>query len=705
LRNFTLVLLFVIIPFALNAAPPANLTANNITHDSVTGNIEASGDVVVVQDHLILKTDKLIYNAISNSITIPGPLKIYDSIKKEETYATYGELSSDMRDGLLNSARIIQRQQLQITAAKIKQEDGRYTTMNKAVTSYCKICKKSSTPLWEIRSRKVIADSVKEKIVFEDAVFRLMGIPVLYSPYLHIPSSNVKRATGFLKPTYVFDDKNGLKVFTPYFITLGDHADIRLTPWVSSKGIKTVEARLRQKFHFGSMNLTHASTVDKNSKYRWYFFLDQNISAMPYGFHANLKLNKVSDATYRSEYGFGSEDRLRNSFSSYRTKKKQHIEVNLIHYETLRTTESNNTMPNSIADAEFNQRLIPNHIGGILDIKIDTRGSYRKESHNYSNGSSRDVVRVSGLATWQKDWIVGNGIVAGIESQIRSNSYRVYQDPSSTSAKDINPYGAVKLKWPIINKKEQSSHLIQPVLQVVASGNNKNSIPNEDSLLTEFDETNLFEFSRFPGVDVYEEGERLNLGLNYIYDRLNKFKAGFKIGKILRTKDNQQFSSSTGLDGKSSDWLTSSHLNIGDNFDLINRALIQDDLSILRNEMHLDWSYKAISTTSKYIWHQSDATLGQNKNISQLYLDAGYSIDKDWNISTSMNYDFTDNETTLSNGVDLVFYNDCTKASVTLTRKQVSQTEKLNEIAFWLEFGGFGSKSESKLSYSRVCSG
>jgi len=704
LKIFTLILFFIIISFASVAKPPTNLTANSIIHDDFTGNIEALGDVVIVQNHLILKTDKLIYDAASDTIIIPWPLKIYDTIKKEETHATYGELSSDLRDGLLNSARVIQKRQLQITAAKVKQNGERYTIMNKAVTSYCKVCKESSTPLWEIRSRKVIADNVKEKIVFEDAVFRLMGIPVLYTPYVSIPSSNLKRASGFLKPTYVFDDKNGLKVFTPYFLTLGNHADVRLTPWINSEGIKTVEARFRQELHFGNLTLNHASSVDKNSKYRWFFFLDQNISKMPYDFSANLKLKKVSDATYRSEYGFGTEDRLRNSFSTYRTKKKQHIESNFIHYETLRPTESSSTMPNSIIDAEINQRLIPNHFGGVLDIKLDTRGNYRKESNNNSDGSSRDVVRMSGLATWQKDWVISNGIVAGIASQVRSSSYRVYQDPSSKSTQDITPFGALELKWPVISKKKGGSHLIEPIAQVVVTSNNKNSVPNEDSLLPEFDETNLFQFGRFPGVDAYEEGQRLNLGVNYTYDQLGKFKAGFKFGKVLRAKDNQQFSSSTGLDGKSSDWLTSSQLNIGDNFGLINRALIQDDLSILRNEMHLDWSYKLLSTSSKYIWHQSDVTLGQSKNISQLYLDAGYNFDTDWNISTSMNYDFTENETTLSNGLDLVFYNECTKVSLSYTRKEISQTEKLNEIAFWLEFGGFGSKADSKLSYSRVCS-
>ena len=40
-----------------------------------------------------------------------------------------------------------------------------------------------------------------------------------------------------------------------------------------------------------------------------------------------------------------------------------------------------------------------------------------------------------------------------------------------------------------------------------------------------------------------------------------------------------------------------------------------------------------------------------------------------------------------------------------LTAERYDQEiQKLNEIAFWLEFGGFGSKAESKLSYSRMCS-
>ena len=700
---FCLILFF---PLSARAEAPTNLSADSILYDEKSGNIEASGNVIVVKEYLTLYTDKLIYDASKDSIVMPGKLRLHNSIKKEETYGSYGELSPDLRNGILKSARIIQKQKLQITAGKLKQEKGRYTVLNKAVTSYCKICEENSTPIWEIRSRKVVKDNVKEIIIFEDAMFRVLGVPVLYTPYLHIPHSHVKRASGFLKPSYIYDNKNGLKVFTPYFITLGDHADILLTPWIKSEGVDTVEARFREKLQFGDLNITHASTIDKQSKYRWFLFMTADIQKLPYDFKGVLNLKKTSDATYRSEYGFGSEDRLRNSFSANKTRKNQHIETNLIHYETLRTTENNSTMPNTIVDAEYNKRFTPETIGGFLDIKIDTRGNYRTQSDkNKSDGSSRDVVRLSSLVNWQKDWNVGNGVIAGIGSQIRSNSYKVYQDPSANDIQSFNPSGSVGIKWPIISKKKSNIHFIEPKIQFITSDNGKNAIPNEDSLLPEFDETNLFEFSRFPGVDSYEKGQRVNFGINYTFERLKVFKTIFKIGKILRNKNANQFSNSTGLNGKSSDWLTSSQLNIGPKFTLTNRALLKDDLSILRSELHLDWTLKTLSTTSQYIWLASDIEEGRLVDTSEILLDASYQVANDWNIAASLKYDFIEDKSILSNGLDLVYYTDCTKASFSLNRKEISESEKINELALWLEFGGFGSRANSKLSYSKLCTG
>ena len=69
-----------------------------------------------------------------DTIIIPGSLKIYDTIKNEDTYATYGELSSDLRDGLLDSARIIQKNNSKLQRQKLNRMVDRYTIMNKAVS-------------------------------------------------------------------------------------------------------------------------------------------------------------------------------------------------------------------------------------------------------------------------------------------------------------------------------------------------------------------------------------------------------------------------------------------------------------------------------------------------------------------------------------------------------------------------------------------
>mgnify|MGYP003331909367 CR=1 FL=1 len=92
MRNliFCLILFF---PFSARAEAPANLSAESIVFHEQSGDIEASGNVIVVKDHLTLYTNKLIYDASKDSIIMPGKLRLYDSIRKEETYGSFGAVS------------------------------------------------------------------------------------------------------------------------------------------------------------------------------------------------------------------------------------------------------------------------------------------------------------------------------------------------------------------------------------------------------------------------------------------------------------------------------------------------------------------------------------------------------------------------------------------------------------------------------------
>ena len=52
------------------------------------------------------------------------------------------------------------------------------------IYSPCKICNQPGqrTPLWQVKSERVVYDQVKHRIHFTDATVDLLGVPVLYAP-------------------------------------------------------------------------------------------------------------------------------------------------------------------------------------------------------------------------------------------------------------------------------------------------------------------------------------------------------------------------------------------------------------------------------------------------------------------------------------------------------------------------------------------
>lgn len=60
------------------------------------------------------------------------------------------ELTEDLRDGFVNSARILRADDSRAAAIRAVRTEGRYTELDKAVYSPCPLCEDSGTPLWQI---------------------------------------------------------------------------------------------------------------------------------------------------------------------------------------------------------------------------------------------------------------------------------------------------------------------------------------------------------------------------------------------------------------------------------------------------------------------------------------------------------------------------------------------------------------------------
>lgn len=183
---------------------PVALIADEIEFNDQTGVLTAKGSVEVFQGERTLTASAIRYDSRSGRIAASGPVTIRNE-GGELLFADEAELDDDLRDALAQGARSVIAGNGKFAAASAERREGRYNILEKAVYSPCEACAGSPTPLWRIRANRIIHDQQEQVIHYEDAYFDLMGVPVGYLPYFRHPSPEVKRATGFLAPSYEQD--------------------------------------------------------------------------------------------------------------------------------------------------------------------------------------------------------------------------------------------------------------------------------------------------------------------------------------------------------------------------------------------------------------------------------------------------------------------------------------------------------------------
>ena len=95
------------------------------------------------------------------------------------------------------------------------------TEFTKSIFTLCDYRNEDKCPPWSIQASKMLHDSQKKTIYYDNAVVKIFDLPVFYLPKLSHPDPSVKRRSGFLVPG-ISDSKNlGYGVSIPYFFDLG----------------------------------------------------------------------------------------------------------------------------------------------------------------------------------------------------------------------------------------------------------------------------------------------------------------------------------------------------------------------------------------------------------------------------------------------------------------------------------------------------
>lgn len=662
--RWLLAVVLTLLPLAASAQGVATLIADSVVVEDGTRLI-ASGNTEVFYDGTRLSAAAISYDRSTDTLDIVGPIFIAGA---DGTILTADRATLDPRleNGLLRGARLVLDRQLQLAASDAARIDGRYSQLRQAVVSSCNVCA-GQAPLWDIRAERVVHDEVERQLYFENATFRVRGMPILWLPYARLPDPTLDRATGFLIPRIRTSDILSTGVKLPYFITLGDHRDLTLTPYLSPR-TRTIEAIYRQAFLRGDLRIEGAvSRDDLRDGQRSYAFAEGRFD-IGGGTTLSFDIQSASDKAYLLEYGYADIDRLQSGVTIENITPDRLMRGRISYFETLRDDEVNRALPPVVADLRYARETTLAggwlSYGGSVDAAIRTSPA--------SGDAGRDVTRAGGFADWERTYALPAGLRGTLQAGLRADAYQVNNDADfdDTSGR-IVPHLGASLRWPLIKSTGRATHLLTPTLALAWSDAYGTTPPNEDSTRAELDQANLFAISRFPGDDRVETGARAALGLTYSRTGRGGSFAALTFGRVVRDDSLADFTASSGLDGRASDWLVAGQITSPIGIHLDGRVLLDASQATTRGAGRIGWRTDTVDLTAAYIWQAADLAENRPTAVSEWTFETALTLSEAFSLTADARYDVAADRPARA-GLALEWRNECVTVSASVRRRFTS---------------------------------
>ncbi|SDI01936.1 LPS-assembly protein LptD [Lutimaribacter saemankumensis] len=678
---------------------PAVLVADRveITDDD---KLIADGNVEALYGESRLKAERIIYDGKTDQLILDGPIMLIEG-PDAIILADAGSLDADMRNGLLRGARLILSRRVQLASPRIDRVGGRYTQLYKVAATSCRVCNSDTPPIWQIRARRAVHDQQEKQIYFENAQLRVLNVPILWLPRLRLPDPSLARSTGFLIPSLSQSSKLGTGLRIPYFIRIGDHRDLTLTPFIAGN-TRTLEYRYRQAFRNGDLSIEGALSRDELiDGTRGYLFARAAFDVAR-GFKLRFNVEAVTDRGYLSVYDYTSKDRLASAVSLSRAQRDEYIDVSLTGYQTLRATENNSQIPTIVGELVYEKRLFPKAVGGELRMSY---GAFGFRRYSDLDVLGRDGARAEADIAWLRSWTLPAGIRASLETGVAVDTFRIRQDSNySGTESEVTPRAGLTLRWPLIKtEKGGATQILEPVAMIGWVGGASPDVPNDQSTAVEFDEGNLLSLSRFPASDRRERGLSLAYGASWTREDPDGWSARLTLGHIVRDEDQPDFTSTSGLDGLNSNLLVAGQFRTASGLSLIGRALVDTGLTISKAEARAAWITPKMGLGASYIWLEDDPEEFRTDSVSEWSIDGSYRISRHWTGTANWRYDINARRSTEA-GLGMQYRNECVDVNLSLSRRFTSSSivDPSTDIGITVGLRGFSAQGFNN-SYTRTC--
>lgn len=672
------------------------LQADSVDYDMEKSVVTARGHVEIDEQGRMLMADEVSYDQKTDTVVATGHVSVLDE-KGNVAFANRVTLTDKLRDGALQGFGALVGKNGRLAASSAQRVGGQYTIANHAAYTPCKICVETGdrTPTWQVNASRIVYDEVRHKIRFRDAVVRVLGVPLIYMPFLSEPDPSVKHATGLLTPEFGSSTQIGYFIRLPYYISLSPSDDLTLAPLFSTRGGELLETEYRERWDNGGFWLQGSAannpngglSGDQNQSYA-HLFGSGRLDVSEH-WQTGFDVQYSSNDTYLKRYDISLLDRLTTDFFIDGEQGRSRFAITGYYFEGLRATDKADVIPYILPLIQYT--LIPDHKIAAGQVRFDINSAVI----NRTLGPTSQ--RVTGELRWRAPFITGDGQVFTLLADARGDVYHVDNDDivdfasvpaSSRFVSRGVPYFAIDWEWPFAASAGQGrSVVVSPLAEVIAQpyGGNPRGLFPEDSFDFELNEDNLFSLNSLPGYDLVESGPRANIGFrgSVLFGR-GAIETVW--GQTYRIKPDPVFGTGSGEHGTVSDIVGRVSVKFLPYIDLTDRIdLDRADGTVRRHEVYMTGTYHRSSIEISYVQLPPEAAplgLPQRKEVNA---QADVNFYENWQVFGAVRRDLVANKL-LDTEFGLGYEDECLGVAVAYRRKFTSDRDLPPSTAIVLRF-------------------
>ncbi|RKS87113.1 LPS-assembly protein [Orbus hercynius] len=564
-----------------------------------------SGNVLATQGNRMVNSEQIIINQTANTnrnLVLSGNVVYQDNLIEMQGNKAEMNLNTDdieIQNGQYHLVGRLGRG----TADNMTFNDNRYIVLNNGSFTSCPINDSS----WNIEGSKIIYDNREQLLEVWNAVFKIGKVPVLYSPYLQLPTGN-KRRSGLLMPEISYDSIDGIDVSLPFYWNIAPNYDATFTPRIIQRRGVQLQTEMRYLNYVGLGTiafdwLQHDRLYSNDRKdsnnsgysendYRWLFHWKNN-QLINDNWRFNVDATRVSDNQYitdlSSKYASETDGYLTQHYQLGYTDQYWDIGLNYKYFQALRDDIKDDLYR---AEPQLNINYYNNDNDGI------NFRTFGQVSHFVSSGSANPTawrfhveptLDYTILSSWASVTAEAGFMATHYNQDIpRVNKNADLESSVNRFMPKIGIDGKVIFERQAVLLDGYTQTLEPRIKYLYIPYRNQSQIRNYDSSLLQSDYIGLFRDQPYSGLDRIASSNKVATGVTTRFYDANKIeKFNLSLGQIYYFTKSRTGDTSSPLDQNdgtgSVTWATDTFWRI--NQDIITRSGIQYDTRI--NEISL----------------------------------------------------------------------------------------------------------------------